>query len=273
MGAYKRLDKQDVFITSYPAKKQWKIAGDNYSSSGIQTISITSGSSNYYDSIKHLYFSLFEDGVIPGTGSYENYLQSSFEVSGSRELLDYSCLISIPRCLFGTNIEPGTIVINTTNDEDYVSGSYWSASLVDTSVLTLIGDEDGRLLLSGSSSPYIGTVIYPHGQIIITDETFADIFDIATDTSIEFKSNHPIYTHNYYCRVKAGEFNHTLNKTTLSDSSGSLLGTVTGSNFQPYFTTVGLYNDANELIAVAKTGQPIPKSGDIDMTVVVKIDI
>ena len=34
-----------------------------------------------------------------------------------------------------------------------------------------------------------------------------------------------------------------------------------------------LYNDATELIAVAKLGQPIPKSKTNDMTFVVKFDI
>jgi len=36
---------------------------------------------------------------------------------------------------------------------------------------------------------------------------------------------------------------------------------------------VGLYNDANELIAVAKMAKPIPKSANTEMTIVIKIDI
>ena len=46
-----------------------------------------------------------------------------------------------------------------------------------------------------------------------------------------------------------------------------------GSEFKPYITTVGLYNEANELIAVAKTNRPIPKSHNVDMTFVVNLDI
>ena len=48
---------------------------------------------------------------------------------------------------------------------------------------------------------------------------------------------------------------------------------VTGSAFTPYITSIGLYNDSNELIAVAKTNKPIPKSTHADMTFEVKIDI
>jgi len=46
----------------------------------------------------------------------------------------------------------------------------------------------------------------------------------------------------------------------------------TGSYFQPYVTTIGLYNDANELVAVGKLAQPVPKSRYTDMTFVVKFD-
>jgi hypothetical protein len=47
----------------------------------------------------------------------------------------------------------------------------------------------------------------------------------------------------------------------------------TGPDFQPYITTVGLYNDANELLAVAKYSKPIPKPNNTDMTLIVQIDI
>jgi hypothetical protein len=40
-----------------------------------------------------------------------------------------------------------------------------------------------------------------------------------------------------------------------------------------YATTIGLYNDENELLAVAKLGKPIMMSPDTDMTFVVKYDI
>ena len=52
-----------------------------------------------------------------------------------------------------------------------------------------------------------------------------------------------------------------------------MYGFATGSYFQPYATTVGLYNDSNQLIGVGKLGQPIPKSRFTDMTFVVKFDI
>jgi hypothetical protein len=40
---------------------------------------------------------------------------------------------------------------------------------------------------------------------------------------------------------------------------------------QTYITTIGLYNDSNELIAVAKTSQPIVKSFDKEVLIKVKL--
>ena len=63
------------------------------------------------------------------------------------------------------------------------------------------------------------------------------------------------------------------NKTTLENSDGLVKSFITSSEFNPYFTSVGLYNDSNELMAVAKLGRPTPKSLENDMSVVVKLDM
>jgi hypothetical protein len=56
-------------------------------------------------------------------------------------------------------------------------------------------------------------------------------------------------------------------------SGGTYISEVTGSAFQPYVTTIGLYNDSNDLIAVGKLGRPTPKSENTDMTFVIKLDM
>ena len=48
---------------------------------------------------------------------------------------------------------------------------------------------------------------------------------------------------------------------------------VTGSDFAPYVTTVGLYNGRNELLAVAKLAKPLPLSATADTTIVIRYDI
>ena len=47
---------------------------------------------------------------------------------------------------------------------------------------------------------------------------------------------------------------------------------VTGSDFSPYVTTVGLYDEEQNLLAVAKLGQPLPTSQTTDTTILINID-
>jgi hypothetical protein len=62
------------------------------------------------------------------------------------------------------------------------------------------------------------------------------------------------------------------NPTITTDTSGSLRDFATGSSFNPYATAIGLYNDANELLLVAKLGQPTPISDNTDTTFVIRYD-
>ena len=105
--------------------------------------------------------------------------------------------------------------------------------------------------------------------------------------SVRWNSTLPVHTRNYRCRVRSEQLNHTYNNTATTGSleegedwlqvpafaDTTLHSNVSDNYFQPYVTTVGLYNDANELIAVGKLGQPTPKSKYTDMTFVVNLDI
>ena len=63
------------------------------------------------------------------------------------------------------------------------------------------------------------------------------------------------------------------NRTAVTGEYKNVRSDLMRDEFKPYITTVGLYNEANELIAVAKANRPIPKSHNVDMTFVVKLDI
>ena len=89
---------------------------------------------------------------------------------------------------------------------------------------------------------------------------------------ILFKNNYTIYENEIVCTVDAGEFNMSQNPTITTDSSGSLRDFATGSYFKPYATTIGLYNDNNELLLVGKFAQPIQMSDVTDTTFVIRYD-
>jgi hypothetical protein len=92
--------------------------------------------------------------------------------------------------------------------------------------------------------------------------------------TLSFKNEHTIYEHEVRCLVRESDFNLTYNPSIVT---GSYTGSVvrdfaTGSDFYTYATSLGLYNDNNELLAVAKFGKPMLISPDTDMTFVVKYD-
>ena len=92
--------------------------------------------------------------------------------------------------------------------------------------------------------------------------------------NLSVQNEHNIYENEVRCIVKESEFNLSYNPTLVTGSyeSGSLLAFTTGSTFRPYATAIGLYNDDNELLMVAKVAKPIMMSPDTDMTFIVKYD-
>ena len=92
---------------------------------------------------------------------------------------------------------------------------------------------------------------------------------------LQFQGSHLIYEHEYQCTLDEHEFTDTLNPSARkirSHQSQDLADFATGSLFRPYITTVGLYNENNELLVVGKLGQPIRTSDETDTTLVVRWD-
>ena len=95
------------------------------------------------------------------------------------------------------------------------------------------------------------------------------------DFKLSFTNEHTVYENYITAKIKENEFNLTYNPSLLQTSSNAfseVKNFATGSDFQPYATTLGLYNDNNELLMVAKLGKPIALSSDTDMTFIVKYD-
>lgn len=81
-----------------------------------------------------------------------------------------------------------------------------------------------------------------------------------------------VSTSHYFVRATNREFNFSNNPTFTSGSDGSFVESTFERDPKTYITTIGLYNDANEMLAVAKTSQPIPKSFDKEVLIAVKLD-
>ena len=81
-----------------------------------------------------------------------------------------------------------------------------------------------------------------------------------------------VSTAHYFVRVNNREFNYSNNPTFVTGSQGEFYNPSFTTDPIVYPTTIGLYNDSNELIAVAKTSKPIAKSFSKEILVKVKLD-
>ncbi len=75
-----------------------------------------------------------------------------------------------------------------------------------------------------------------------------------------------------FVRARNQEFNYSENPSFISGSTGEVLFNSFIDNPQTYITTVGLYNDNNELLAVAKLSRPLLKDFTKELLVRVKLD-
>ena len=75
-----------------------------------------------------------------------------------------------------------------------------------------------------------------------------------------------------FCRAKSQEYNYSSNPSFISSSTGAILFDSFIDNPTTYITTVGLYNDSQELLAVAKLSRPLEKDFTKELLVRVKLD-
>ena len=72
--------------------------------------------------------------------------------------------------------------------------------------------------------------------------------------------------------MRNSEFNYTENPSFISGSTGEVIYDDFINQPQVYITSVGMYNDSNELLAVAKLSQPITKDFTKEALIKVKLD-
>ena len=75
-----------------------------------------------------------------------------------------------------------------------------------------------------------------------------------------------------FIRTRNSEFNYSENPTFISGSTGEVIYTYFINNPTVYPTTIGMYNDSNELLAVAKLSKPLQKDFTKEALVRVKLD-
>ena len=154
------------------------------------------------------------------------------------------------------------------------SGSY-GLFLPDVGLILLNGaalDGDNGLGTDGGID--LGTVRTSNTNGLNMGRLFTAISGSMIDTSDYFRLNsqETLASDFYFVRAQNSEFNYSSNPSFVSGSNGQLLWNTMYNNPQTFITTVGLYNDSNELCAVAKLSRPLIKDFTKELLVRVKLD-
>jgi hypothetical protein len=123
--------------------------------------------------------------------------------------------------------------------------------------------KDGVIIQSGSVTP-------SHLQTSEQFNQYRLLQAIQRGGDFEARRTENISTQHFFVRATNREFNYSNNPTYI-DADGFFVESTFETDPQTFITTIGLYNDSNELIAVAKTSQPVVKSFDKEVLIKVKL--
>ncbi len=159
-----------------------------------------------------------------------------------------------------------------------VNGSpYWYAGLIfyQAGIMVLTGSIFGSQL----NNTGIGAAALQFnaaGESINAALTGSTISSSADDLrhrikNIQFNNTTELNSSIYFCRVHHNDFNYSSNPTYVQNSKIRVKNRSTDDPVS-YITTVGLYNDSNELMAVAKLSEPLKKTPSTEYTIRVRLD-
>jgi hypothetical protein len=292
----KPITSDNYLIRSFRTNKSWNYSFTYLSGSAPDVrIDLATEPPAFWDTFTSSSEGSNPDGIFPrqlyASVQHTFYTGSKQEVTGSRYIPignrnkgffptgSHFYVVNIAQEIFGEGIRPGTFELS--------AGS---------STASIYDDGNGKLISSTNPNGVIGNIFYGSGIAIVSQDTGSYSSSLVTDRglymstgsviNVEFSGIHTIYEHQILCTIEAGQYNFTSNPTIkLKALSGSLSGPTftqtTGSRaadlifsgtLEPYFTTIGLYNDQQELLAIAKFPKPIRRVTNTQQTVIVRFD-
>lgn len=150
-------------------------------------------------------------------------------------------------------------------------------------VNTFVQDDGKQNLRLNKTGSIVGTIFYEHGVAAIQRDSGSAVDSVSADgisiqasggVTSSFLSVVNIYEHTINCKLSPTDYQYTFNPTIFDTGSDGIKYSdlMKSGSVTPYITTVGLYNDFNELIAVGKLSKPITRLQYTDQTFVIKFD-
>jgi hypothetical protein len=212
-------------------------------------------------------------------------------------------VLSIERANYKQSLFPGSLNLKLTGNGNTIN---LTDNSLDNPVSTFIGSTRVYQLISGSNGtagnlansgyvtnsgsyglvfPDLGTILinpYAVSQSIRLFPSRSNNSDglnnrrlftsISGAGSFALNSQETITSDYVFVRARNSEFNYSENPSFISGSTGEVIYSNFINQPQVYITTVGMYNDSNDLLAVAKMSRPLLKDFTKEALIRVKLD-
>ena len=236
-------------------------------------------------------------------GQYRNLVYGTetenFSFDGGVSTANQIYVINISRARYKESILPGslnlTLSSGSASNKIYLTDDSNTTSLTrfigENRVFYIISGSNGNAYTSSAATTYYGVMLPDLGFIVLdasgsltpyiqaaslttssAQNNHIKLFrSIASGSNFQLQSQETVSSRFFFTRVKNGDFNYTTNPSII-DANGNLLFTTLINNPQTFITTVGMYNDNNELLAVAKLSKPLVKDFTKEALIRIKLD-
>lgn len=266
--AYKALASNEYTITPFRGYASHNYTYTSGSTSGVDVqislgtkyvtgsgLRIENNQNELYDSVVQTFYS-----PIPYT-SY-GIQSNSYHPTSS------VFVISITQDIFGEELKPGTFSVRVGTSSSYDDG-IGNLIVSESGIGSYVGRifyDKGIALLKPTSS-IIGGGLTRNGICIVN----------GTSVQVQFTSSVKLSEHNIRVNLSPTDFvysvyNPSVTKVVYTGSNFTPLQLMSSQSLYPYVTAIGLYNENNELLAVAKVSNPIQRTDYTTQTFVVKFD-
>jgi len=294
----KEIPKSDIIVRPLKVYKEWTldendispIFGENADGTlidlDIDEVSNGFNKKVVYASIK----SQFYNNAATASLLTEVGRRISYASTNERILENNIAVFSIPQIYYGEGIKPGTVVLQ----DEQLGRTY---------------TDDGYSNLKYGNQ-IKGNIFYDRGLVVVAKDIVSG--SVLSQFTLNFRSTKTIYENEVFISVLENEFNFSQNPTAVSETDGivntytvqrpgsirpgdlvnksfynagtKIINTEfnnyedyvsldpTGSFLAPYITTIALYDNELNMVAVAKLPQPIKSTPDYPINFIIRFD-